>query len=66
MSERIFVVIDDGIVTNSIVAGDEFVALIAPDHQAVIEVTDAEPRPGKDWLYDGTTFTAPQPPEAGE
>lgn len=61
-NERIFATIHDTIIENTIVADDDFVALIKDDYDAVVEITDEDPRPGIGWGYseaDGS-FTAPE------
>lgn len=63
MRERIFAVIDDGVVSNTIVADDTFAAIIAPEHEAVMEITGRTPLPGIGWGYDGVEFVDPNPPE---
>lgn len=50
----IFAIIENGIVANVIVAN------AWPNG---IDVTDATPRPGPGWAYDGTTFTPPADPQ---
>lgn len=64
---RDIALISNSVVQNIAMAGDP------PDegwlwhmHQqfdAVIDVTGLDPRPAIGWSYDGTTFTAPPPPE---
>jgi hypothetical protein len=63
MTERVFAVIDNAIVSNTIVADEQFASLIRPEHEDVIEVTDMTPRPGIGWGYDGSEFVNPSPPE---
>lgn len=62
MSERVWAVIDGGVVVNAIVADDAFIALISGEHDMVEEVTDLSPRPSVRWTYtkqDG--YRSPQP-----
>lgn len=66
MGERLFAVIDGGVVSNVIVADDDFAALIRPDHQDVLEVTDDPLRPGITWAFQDGVFTAPAPVEPVE
>lgn len=48
---RTYAVIDNGIVTNVVLA----------ETWNGIDVTDVSPRPGPGWLYNGATFTPPLP-----
>lgn len=64
MSERIYAVIDDGVVVNTIVADDGFAALIAREHQAVLEITNLAPTPSIGWGYDNQQFLNPYLPDA--
>lgn len=61
MSERIWAVIDDGVISNTIVADDAFADQIRPDHDDVVEVTDLVPRPGVGWSVHSGGYRPPQP-----
>lgn len=61
MSERIWAVIDGNVITNTIVADDAFVALIAPEHDAIVEITDVAPRPAVHWAVHPDGYRPPQP-----
>lgn len=77
MSERIFAAIDGGIITNTFVGDDAFAALVRPDHDDVVEITDLSPRPGVrwtvesdgyrplspflSWVWNGSAWVAPVP-----
>lgn len=63
MAEQIFAILDDGVVTNTIVADDEFAALISGEHSAVIDITDYKPRPGIAWTFNGDEWRPPMPTE---
>lgn len=56
---RAFAIIEDGIVTN---------VILADSWPNGIDVTDLVPQPGPGWVYEGGTFTpaviAPSPPAA--
>lgn len=65
MAEQIFAVVDDGVVTNTIVADDDFAALISGEHSAVIDITDYKPRPGIGWSFDGAEWRPAMPTEGG-
>jgi hypothetical protein len=57
----IWAVIDGGIVTNTIIAGPDFVATIQAQHQAVIQIDAMVPMPAINWTWDGTNFFPPVP-----
>jgi hypothetical protein len=56
-SETVYAVIQDGLVTNTIVAEQAFIDQHYPGSPRIDNVT---PQPGIGWGYDGTTWTAPQ------
>lgn len=53
----VFACITNGVVVNAIEADDNFVSLIKNQYDQVVRVDQLTPMPGKDWLYDGETFT---------
>ena len=61
MSERIWAVIDGGVIANTIVADDTFADVIRPDHDDVIEITDLDPCPGVGWAVVPGGYRPPQP-----
>lgn len=61
MSERIWAVIDNEVIANTIVADDTFADLIRPEHDDVIEITDLDPRPGVGWTVHPDGYRPPQP-----
>lgn len=61
MTERIWAVIDDGVIANTIVADDTFAASIRPEHDDVVEITDLDPRPGVGWTVTAAGYRSPQP-----
>lgn len=67
MSERYLAHVIDGVVVGVSVISDEtpeeFYAAIAPEFDALAEVTGLTPRPDIGWSYDGTTFTPPPSPD---
>lgn len=60
--------VKNGVVDNVIVSDDDYAqTYINRDaYDAVVKVTDLEPRPGPGWLYDGSTFADPNPPDQTE
>ena len=56
-SETVYAVIQDGVVTNTIVADQAFIDQYYPGSPRIDNVA---PQPGIGWGYDGTTWTAPQ------
>jgi hypothetical protein len=56
-SETVYAVIQDGVVTNTIVADQAFIDRHYPGSPRIDNVT---PQPGIGWGYDGATWTAPQ------
>lgn len=50
MTDRIFAIVEGGVVVNTI---------LAVDWPGAIDVTDLSQRPGPGWVYDGQTFTPP-------
>ena len=56
-SETVYAVIQDGVVTNTVVADQAFIDQHYPGSQRIDNVT---PQPGIGWGFDGTTWTAPQ------
>lgn len=63
MSERIYAVIEQGTVANTIVADDDFAEIIKDEYDEVLEITDLDPRPGISWSYDPADgeFVPPPP-----
>lgn len=61
MSERIFAVIDGGVITNTFVGDDAFADLVRPDHDAVVEITNLDPCPGVDWTTHPDGYRPPIP-----
>jgi hypothetical protein len=57
--EKIFALIKNGVVENTIVADEVFAAAIAAQYDFVIRVDELDPRPGIGWLYDGENFSQP-------
>lgn len=57
--KMIFACIKNGVVENAIVADQKFADFIAPNWDSVVRVDNLNPQPGKDWAYDGETFTEP-------
>lgn len=49
---RVFAIIEGGIVAN---------VIVADAWPNAIDVTDANPRPGPGWTYDGEAFAPPVP-----
>jgi hypothetical protein len=56
-SETVYAVIQDGVVTNTVVADQAFIDQHYPGSPRIDNVT---PQPGIGWGFDGTTWTAPQ------
>ena len=56
-SETVYAVIQDGVVTNTIVADQTFIDQHYPGSPRIDNVT---PQPGIGWGFDDTTWTAPQ------
>jgi hypothetical protein len=56
-SETVYAVIEDGVVTNTVVADQAFMDQHYPGSPRIDNVT---PQPGIGWGYDGVTWTAPQ------
>jgi hypothetical protein len=57
MSE--YALIQDGIVTNTIIADESFVASIADKFDDVIEIVELHPRPSIGWGFTGESFIDP-------
>jgi hypothetical protein len=55
--ETVYAVIQNGVVTNTIVAEQPFIDQHYPGSPRIDNVT---PQPGIGWGYDGATWTAPQ------
>lgn len=58
-----YALIKNGAVANVIVADEEFIATIQAEWDAVINVTDLNPKPAVGWAYGEGVFTAPTEPE---
>ena len=58
---KIYAVIDNETVSNTIKADPDFVALIIPDHDDVVEITLMSPRPSIGWGYANGSFVTPPP-----
>jgi hypothetical protein len=56
-SETVYAVIQDGVVTNTVVADQTF---IDQHYPGAPRIDNVAPQPGIGWGYDGTTWTAPQ------
>ena len=56
-SKTVYAVIQDGVVTNTVVADQAFIDQHYPGSPRIDNVT---PQPGIGWGYDGSTWTAPQ------
>jgi hypothetical protein len=56
-SETVYAVIQDGVVTNTIVADQTF---IDQHYPGTPRIDNVAPQPGIGWGFDGTTWTAPQ------
>lgn len=56
--ERIWACVADGVVVNTCVGDDDFAALIGPDFDAVVEITDLDSPPGIGWTFDGAIWRA--------
>lgn len=61
MTERIWAVINDGVIANTIVADDVFANIIRPEHDDVVEITDLSPRPGINWTVEADGYRPPSP-----
>ena len=61
MTERIWAVINDGVIANTIVADDVFANIIRPEHDDVAEITNVAPRPGVGWSVEAEGYRRPQP-----
>lgn len=59
-----FALINNSLVENVIEADQAFADSIAPDWEAVVNITNANPMPGIGWGYSGGAFTAPVVPPA--
>lgn len=60
--ERIWAVLDSGVITNTFVGDDDFADLVMAEHDAVVEITDVDPSPGIGWTQDdGGQFRPPAP-----
>ncbi len=59
--ERVWACISDGVIVNTIVAGDDFIPLIAHQFDDVVEVTDVSPLPGVRWTVHADGYRSPQP-----
>jgi hypothetical protein len=56
-SETVYAVLEDGVVTNTVVADQAFIDQHYPGSPRIDNVT---PQPGIGWGFDGTSWTAPQ------
>jgi hypothetical protein len=54
-----YLIIDNGVVVNIIVADSTFAAAITPQHQYVVATANTPGSPGIGWTYDGTNFAPP-------
>jgi hypothetical protein len=61
--ERVFAAINGGVLTNTFVGDDDFVALVRPDHDDVVEITNLSPRPGVAWTVHPEGYRPPMPAE---
>lgn len=59
--ERIFAAVIDGLIVNTFVGDDSFVALVRADYNDVFEVTNLEPQPGIGWTVSSDGYRPPQP-----
>lgn len=59
----IYALIKSGIVENTIIADEGFIAMIASEWDHCVRVDEMDPQPGIGWSYDGSVFTAPVIPE---
>lgn len=61
MSERIWIAVANGVVVNSFIGDEQFVDLVRPDYDDVVEVTDIDPQPGVDWTAHSGGYRPPCP-----
>lgn len=61
MSERIWALIDAGVILNTIVADEDFIDTVRADYSNVVEITEVTPRPGVEWAVHGDVYRPPQP-----
>lgn len=54
--------IENGVVTNVIV-WDGQKPYSVPQGKTLVDISNLDPKPGKNWTYDGADFTAPPPEE---
>lgn len=59
--ERTWAAIDNGIITNTFVGGDDFADLVRPEHDDVVEITDLSPLPGLHWTVGPEGYRPPSP-----
>lgn len=59
--ERIWAAIDGGVITNTFVGDDAFAALLGPEHDEIVEVTDMDPRPSVNWISWPDGYRPPTP-----
>lgn len=57
--EKIFALVNDGVVENRIVAETEFILQISSQWQFVVRVDELEQQPDIGWTYDGSNFAPP-------
>lgn len=57
--EKIFALIKNGVVVNTIVADDDFIDQIEDQYDHCVDTSDMIQRPPIGWSYDGSNFTPP-------
>lgn len=57
----VFALIENGIVTNTIIADNAFVSSIENNFDHIVQIDELDPRPSISWTYDENTeqFTDP-------
>lgn len=57
--EKVYALIKNGIVENTIVAEASFIALIEGQYDSCVRIDELDVKPGIGWSYDGERFSAP-------
>lgn len=57
---KIYALINNGIIENTIKADQDFINYINNDYQSIIEITNTNPIPSIGWEFDGINFINPE------
>lgn len=61
MVDRIYAVIEDGTIVNTLVADPSLLPMVENEHTVVLDITDMDPQPGVNWSSSDGEFRPPSP-----